>query len=161
EFAESYPGLQVTLATRGEVLPAFPGKPRAHVLGTLARLGVTVRTQTPIRGVTARAVLAADGLEIPFDVCVWCGGFRPVDVAARSGLAVNERGQVLTDPSLRSVSHPEIFALGDASAPAYRPRVPIQMGAFTATVTAAHAADCVHAVLRGRQPRRLSFVYYG
>src|SRR5205823_8519719 len=44
EFAESYPAFQVTLATRGEVLPAFPGKPRAHVLGTLARLGVTVRT---------------------------------------------------------------------------------------------------------------------
>jgi NADH dehydrogenase len=161
EFAESYPGLQVTLVTRGEVLPQFPGKPRAHVLETLSRLGVTVRGQTPVSGVAGRAMLAADGVKIPFDVCVWCGGFRAVDVAARSGLAVNALGQVLTDPGLRSVSHPEIFALGDAAAPAYRPRFPIQMGAFTATVTGAHAADCVHDVLGGRQPRRLSFVYYG
>src|SRR4051794_17738547 len=161
EIAESYPGLQVTLVTRGEVLPAFPGRPRAHVLGTLTRLGVTVRGRTPISSVTARAVLAADGSATPFDVCVWCGGFRAVDVAARSGLAVNERGQVLTDPRLRSVSHPEVFALGDGAAPAYRSRVPMQMGAFTATVTAAHAADGIHELLRGRQPRRLNFAYYG
>jgi len=59
------------------------------------------------------------------------------------------------------LSHPAVFALGDAAAPAYRSRVPMQMGAFTATVTGAHAADCVYDVLRGRQPRRLSFAYYG
>ena len=161
ELAESYPDLRVTLVTRGEALPAFPGKPRAHVLGTLTRLAVTVRSQTPISSVTARAVVTADGAAIPFDVCVWCGGFRAVDVAARSGLAVNALGQVLTDPGLRSVSHPAVFALGDGAAPAYRSRVPMQMGAFTATVTGAHAADGVYDVLRGHQPRRLSFAYYG
>src|SRR4051794_29940421 len=68
EFAESYPGVQVTLATRGEVLPTFPGAPRAHALGALARLRVAVRGQTAIRGVGARAVLAVDGSDIPFDV---------------------------------------------------------------------------------------------
>jgi NADH dehydrogenase len=68
---------------------------------------------------------------------------------------------VLVDPSMRSVSHPDVFALGDAAHPSYQSKPPMQMGAFTATVTGAHVADNVQRLLQDRQLRPLSFAYYG
>lgn len=161
EFAESYPNLQITLATRGKIMPAFPGKPRDHVVYRLAQLGVDVKSDTRIASVSANAVVREDGSEIPFDACVWCGGFKAPLLAAQAGLAVNKRGQVLIDPYMRSISHPDVFALGDAASPAYTSPIEVRMSGFTASITGAHAADCVANVLSGRTPKPLSFAYVG
>lgn len=77
------------------------------------------------------------------------------------GLAVNERGQVLVDPFLRSISHPEIYAVGDAACPVQEPGAPVRMCAFTAQVMGAHAADNLSAAVRGKAQKPLSFAYYG
>jgi len=75
---------------------------------------------------------------------------------------VNERNQIIVDPFLRSISHPEIYAIGDAAHPRENPGVPVvRMSAVTATIMGAHGADCLSAVLRGKMPRRLSFAYLG
>ena len=92
---------------------------------------------------------------------MWCGGFKAPPLAAKAGLAVNARGQVLIDPYMRSISHPDVFALGDAATPAYASPIEVRMSAFTASITAAHAADCVASVLSGRTPKPLSFAYVG
>ena len=60
-------------------------------------------------------------------------------VHARS---VNERGQIVIDPYMRSISHPDIYALGDAAYPLEAPGVAVRMAAFTAAVMGAHGADC-------------------
>jgi NADH dehydrogenase FAD-containing subunit len=115
EFAESFPQLEMTLATRAEILPLFPGKPRDYVIERLQRLGVQIRTHTAVAEVTPDAVITQSGDAIPFDVLLWAGGFRALDLARQSGLSVNERGQILVDPYQRSVSHPEVLVVGDAS----------------------------------------------
>jgi NADH dehydrogenase FAD-containing subunit len=46
EFAESYPHLGVTLATRGDLLPLFPGKPREYVVERLEHMAVRIRIDT-------------------------------------------------------------------------------------------------------------------
>ena len=50
--------------------------------------------------------------------CVFMDGWihRSPD-CAESGLSVNERGQILIDPYMRAISHPEIYAIGDAASP--------------------------------------------
>ena len=83
-------------------------------------------------------------------------------LAREAGLAVNERNQIVVDPFLRSISHPEIYAIGDAAHPRENPGVPVvRMSAVTATIMGAHGADCLSAVLRGETPRPLSFAYLG
>ncbi len=69
--------------------------------------------------------------------------------------------EVIVDPFLRSISHPEIYAIGDAAHPREDPGVPVRMSAFTATILGAHGADSLSAVLRGKTPRPLSFAYLG
>jgi len=106
EFAESYPGLRVTLTTHGDVVPLFPGKPREHVMKRLSELEVEVRPHTKVTRVVA-ATLSAEGVgDLPVDASLWCGGFSAPPLARQSGLTVNDRGQVLVDATTRSISHP-------------------------------------------------------
>ena len=74
---------------------------------------------------------------------------------------MNQRAQVLIDPFMRSISHPEVFALGDAAHPAYAAPIEVRMGAYTASVMGAHTADSLARILSGKAPRPLSFTYAG
>jgi len=94
-------------------------------------------------------------------VCIWTGGFVAPLLAREAGLDVNERNQVIVDPFLRSISHPEIYAIGDAASPREDPGVRVRMSAFTAAILGAHGADCLVSVLRGKTPKPLSFAYVG
>lgn len=53
--------------------------------------------------------------EARYDQVVLASGAVPLPWLAGSGLATDERGFVLVDETLRSVSHPEIFAVGDCA----------------------------------------------
>ncbi|MNC93710.1 Pyridine nucleotide-disulfide oxidoreductase [compost metagenome] len=50
-----------------------------------------------------------------FDLVVWAAGAQALPWLRASGLATDERGFVLVDEQLRSVSHPEVFAAGDCA----------------------------------------------
>ena len=82
-------------------------------------------------------------------------------LSREAGLAVNELNQIVVDPFLRSISHPEIYAIGDAAHTREDPGVPVRMSAVTATIMGAHGADCLSAILLGKVPRPLSFAYLG
>jgi NADH dehydrogenase FAD-containing subunit len=161
ELARSYPGLDVRLVTQG-ALALFLGTGVArYIRRSLERLGVGIADHITVAEVQADRVLTSEGEAIPCDLCIWTGGFVAAALAREAGLRVNERGQVLVDPFMRSLSHPAIYAVGDAAYPAEEPGVAVRMSAFTATILGAHGADCLSAILRGRSPRPLSFAYLG
>jgi NADH dehydrogenase FAD-containing subunit len=59
-------------------------------------------------------VLAA-GTRESFDLVIWTAGAAPLPWLRNSGLATDAQGFVLVDDKLRSVSHPEVFAVGDCA----------------------------------------------
>ncbi len=161
QVASTYPHIKVRLVTR-EPLALFLGKGVASSMRrSLQRLGVEIIDQTSVTAVRAQSVVTDQGSELACDLCIWTGGFVAPPLAREAGLAVNERNQVIVDPFLRSISHPEIYAIGDAAHPREDPGVPVRMSAFTATILGAHGADSLSAVLRGKTPRPLSFAYLG
>lgn len=161
EFASTYPSLRVHLITRGE-LGLFLGKDvAAYIRKSLGRWGVVVQDHTTIVEVTDGQAIINNGSAVPFDVCLWTGGFTVPALARESGLAVNERGQILVDPFLRSTSHPDIYAVGDAASPVEEPGVPLRMAAYTATLMGTHGADNLAALIRGKTQKPLSFAYAG
>ncbi len=162
EVATAYPHIKVHLVTKGP-FSLFLGKTVASsIRRSLTRVGVEIIDQTTVAAVRAHSVVIDQGREIPCDLCVWTGGFVASSLAREAGLAVNERNQIVVDPFLRSISHPEIYAIGDAAHPREDPGVPVvRMSAVTATIMGAHGADCLSAVLRGKTPRPLSFAYLG
>ncbi len=161
EVASAYPHIKVRLVTR-EPLALFLGKGVASsIRRRLVRLGVEIIDQTSVTAVRAQSVVLDQGSEFACDLCIWTGGFVAPPLAREAGLAVNEHNQMIVDPFLRSISHPEIYAIGDAATPAEDPGVRVRMSAVTATIMGAHGADCLSVVLHGKKPKPLSFAYLG
>jgi len=161
EVATTYPHIKVHLVTQGP-FSLFLGKTVASsIRRSLTRVGVEIIDQTAVAAVRAHSVVIDQAGVIPCDLGGWAGGFVASSLAREAGLAVNERNQIIVDPFLRSISHPEIYAIGDAAHPREDPGVPVRMSAVTATIMGAHGADCLSAVLRGKTPRPLSFAYLG
>lgn len=161
EFAGAYPNLRVQLVTRS----AFGRFTNASISGymerSLERLGVSIHAHTTIREVRAAEAETETGEIIPFDLCLWAGGFSVPKLAREAGLAVNERGQVLIDPFMRSISNSDIYAVGDAASPVETPGYPVRMAALIATLMGAQGADNVSAVILGESQRPFSFAYLG
>ena len=162
EFAAAYPHLQVQLVTQGSFGKAFGAHISAYMRKSLVRLGVAIQDQTIITRLGATEAITATGARLPFDICLWTGGFTVPRLAREAGLAVNERGQILIDPLMRSVSHAEVYAAGDAACPVEPPGVTaVRMAALTATLMGAHVADNLSAAIQHRTARPLSIAYIG
>jgi NADH dehydrogenase FAD-containing subunit len=161
EVANAYPDIKVRLVTQGS-FGQFLGKAVANYMHrSLTRLGVEITDQTTITAVREHSVVIDQGSEIPYDLCLWMGGFVAPPLAREAGLDVNESNQIVVDPFLRSISHPEIYAIGDAAHPREVPGAPVRMSAVTATIMGAHGADSLSAVLHGKAPKPFSFAYLG
>ncbi|MFF3559331.1 NAD(P)/FAD-dependent oxidoreductase [Streptomyces sp. NPDC002574] len=159
EIAERHPGLNVVLLGRGEPGAAMGPKARAYLRRALDRLGVSVRGGAELAKVLPGAVGLTGGESIAADVVVWAGGTRVSPLAAAAGLTVDERGRIVTDTALRSVSHPDVYAVGDAAA--VRQGYGVLHGTCQSGMpTGVHAAVSIARSLRGKQPRPFRFGHY-
>ncbi len=161
EFAESYPYLRVTLVTEGKLAHKFISKIQLYIRKALVKLGVTIREQLMVRRVEQNRLITQDGEAISFDVCLWAGGFVASPLARQAGLKVNEQGQLLIDPAMRSLSDSHIYAAGDSAEPMALSGIPVRMAAYTAAITGAHAADCLANAIHGKPQKGLNFAYLG
>jgi NADH dehydrogenase FAD-containing subunit len=160
QVASIYPEIKVSLITRGTFAHAWDEKVANIFQQRLAKLGVEIIDQSEVTEVRPHSVVLDRGRELACSLCIWTTGFVAPPLAREAGLSVNERGQILVDPFLRSVSHPQVYAIGDAAMPVRNPGVPhVRMSAYTASIMAAHAADCLSDVLKGATPKPLSFAY--
>ncbi|MCT4353245.1 FAD-dependent oxidoreductase [Streptomyces sp. Je 1-79] len=151
EIAEAHPGLKVAVAARGGVGDWLSDKARRHLRGAFDRLGITVHEQADITRVEAdRVVVGASG-GIPAQVTVWTAGFAVHPIAAASGLEVSDTGRIVVDGTMRSVSHPDVYAVGDAALAEGPGGRPLRMSCATATPMAWLAADALAARLTGRK----------
>lgn len=159
EVAEAFPHLTTTLVTDGALGADLSGRGATHVRRVCARLGVRLLEHASVTAVRPDGLTLADGTDEPADVVIWTAGFGVGDLAARSGLAVDARGRIVVDATLRSSSHPDVVAVGDAAAAVARSGDVVRMACATAMPAAQHAARTVAAVLAGREPRPWRFRY--
>jgi selenide,water dikinase len=117
--------VQATIVEHAATLLADrrPGVQRA-AMAACARLGVAVLTRSAVQEMTAYDVGLTDGRRVPADLALWVAGSRAAPLLAASGLACDARGYVQVDAALRSVSHPQVFAAGDAATPIRWPATP-------------------------------------
>ena len=149
EIAEAHEGLDVTMAVRGDLGDWLSPAGQRHLRGTCDRLGITVREHTAVERVGATEVLTGDGGTIRADVTIWTGGFAVHPIAAATALQVSERGRIVVDGTMRSVSHPDVYAVGDA-AQAHGPLGnPLRMSCASGIPMAWQAADSIAARLTG------------
>lgn len=159
EIAERHPGLDVVLLGRQEPGAAMNAKARAYLQAALGRLGVQVRSGVEVAKVLPGSVELVGGESVVADAVAWTSGTRVSPLAAAAGLAVDEHGRIVTDTALRSVSHPEVYAVGDAAS--IRQGYGVMHGTCQGGMpTGVHAALSIFRALNGKQPKPFRFGYY-
>ncbi|MEV2252406.1 FAD-dependent oxidoreductase [Streptomyces sp. NPDC050147] len=160
EIAEARPDLDVALAARAGLGDWLSPKGRAHVRKVFAELGITAHEQAAVTGVQADHVTTADGGAIPAAVTVWTTGFAVHPIAAATALEVTDTGQIVVDRTMRSVSHPDVYAVGDAAMAMGPGDKPLRMSCATGTPMAWQAADAIAARLTGGKIPKTPMRYF-
>ncbi|MFG2981247.1 NAD(P)/FAD-dependent oxidoreductase [Streptomyces sp. NPDC048258] len=161
EIAESRPGLSVTLVARGELGDRLSAGARSHLRQACDRLGITVLEHTEVEAVEAARVLCADGAALASDATVWTAGFAAGPIAAAGGLEVTENGRIVVDRTMRSLSHPNVYAVGDSAYAIGDNGRPLPMSCASAGFTGMQATNAIVGRLTGRKIANTKLEYPG
>ncbi|MZD52620.1 FAD-dependent oxidoreductase [Streptomyces sp. SID5606] len=149
EIAEARPDLDVSLAARGGLGDWLSPKGGRHLRKVFDALGITAYENAAVTAVAPDHVVTADGTTVPAAVTVWTTGFAVHPVARATALDVTDTGRIVVDATMRSVSHPNVYAVGDAALVAGPGDKPLRMSCASGVPTAWQAADSIAARLTG------------
>lgn len=133
---------RVVLVEAGpRILPAFSDDLSAYALRELDKLGVEVRTGTPVTDCTDFGVMIGDEF-LPSRTLVWAAGVQASPAAGWLGIESDRAGRALVGRDLTAPGHPEIFVIGDTASVKQEDGSPVpgiapaakQQGAFVARV---------------------------
>lgn len=110
--------ISVTILTSlDRLLPDETSANRDALGRVLDERGIRVVPNATVRSVDPDAVVLESGDRVPYTHCLWATGascHSDLSSALRKrGVALSEKGWIRVDESLRSVSHPFVFAAGD------------------------------------------------
>ncbi|HEX5632655.1 MAG TPA: FAD-dependent oxidoreductase [Gemmatimonadales bacterium] len=115
----------VAVVDAGPRLMLDRGEETARVaMEELRRRHIGVALGARVLEVVPEGLRLDSGAMVRAQLVVWAAGGTPPSLFRDSGLATDEAGWLLVDETLRSVSHPDIFAAGDAAAVQGAPWVP-------------------------------------
>ncbi|MFH9010894.1 NAD(P)/FAD-dependent oxidoreductase [Streptomyces sp. NPDC017943] len=160
EIAEARPDLDVSLAARGGLGDWLSDKGSRHLRRVFDGLGITVHENVEVTAVEADRILTSDGTAVPAEVTVWTAGFAVHPIARASALEVDGTGRIVVDATMRSVSHPDVYAVGDAALVAGPGGKPLRMSCASGVPTSWQAADAIAARLTGRKLPEISIRYF-
>jgi NADH dehydrogenase FAD-containing subunit len=155
ELAETYPDRAVRLVSRGALGESLSEHGREYLYRALDRLGIQVWEHANVAKVDADGLLLESGERVDVDAVAWTAGFTVPELASEAGLAVDDRGRMVVDGTLRSQSHSEIYGVGDAAAAHTQDGQLLRMGCGPGGLAAACAFHAINARLTGRTPKPL------
>lgn len=98
--------------------PMFAGALARRMRAALARAGVSLREPQAVARLEPGGVVvtrAPQATRERYDAVIWTAGAAPLPWLRATGLDTDDAGFVLVDDTLRSLSHPEVFAVGDCA----------------------------------------------
>jgi selenide,water dikinase len=104
------------------ILPAHHDRVRAIFMRILAERGVSLHLGRAVLRVEQGVVRRQGGGDIEADTIVWATGASAPPWPKAAGLAVDDRGFIVVNERLQSISHPRVLASGDIASVAGAPR---------------------------------------
>ena len=116
EFRRHDPrSLRVLLVEAGpRILPTFPEKLSRKAQARLERVGVEVRTNSPVELVDADGVVIK-GERVPSRCVFWTAGVKGAPLLGTLGVAADRAGRLQVGADCSIPGHPDIFVIGDAA----------------------------------------------
>jgi len=97
------------------VLPPFPPVLSARAQRDLERMGVEVRVNSTVSGVTGQGLYVGEEF-IPVRNVFWAAGVKASPLGKSLRVPLDRAGRVLVGPDLTIPGHPEVFVVGDMAA---------------------------------------------
>lgn len=160
-------GTRVQLLEAGpRILPTFSERSAARASRDLQRLGVQVRVNSRVTGISPAGVDIGNE-RIAAATVLWAAGVRASPIGATLGVTCDAAGRVAVEPDLTIAGHREVFVLGDLARVADpgtgRPlpgvaTVAMQQGTYAARMILADAAGRPRAPFRYRDKGQLATI---
>ncbi len=132
------------------ILPTHNPGVRQRLERVLRARGVHLHLGQPVTAVREGVVVCGDGAAVRLDEILWVTQAGAPSWPRAAGLAVDDEGFIEVDDTLRSTSHPDVFAAGDVAAVVGNPRE--KAGVFAVRQGPPLARNLRRALL-GRRPR--------
>lgn len=110
------------ISTTPDIVPEFPEGARRRLRRQMARHNLGVHLSSTVVEVGPGHVRLDNGIEFVGDATFWVAGAAPHDWIRMSGFATDERGFLLTNDYLQSVTFREVFGVGDCATQEGQPR---------------------------------------
>ncbi|MFD4125825.1 NAD(P)/FAD-dependent oxidoreductase [Streptomyces globisporus] len=159
ELAETRPDLDVSLIARGGLGDWLSSKGARHLRKVFTGLRITAHEHTTVTAVHADRVTTTEG-DIPAAVTIWTTGFAVHPIARATTLETGDTGQITVDATMRSLSHPDVYAIGDAALVTGPGDKPLRMSCASGIPTAWQAADAIAARLTDDKLPTISARYF-
>ncbi|BDG09175.1 NAD(P)/FAD-dependent oxidoreductase [Anaeromyxobacter paludicola] len=157
DFRRIDPGAARVVLVEGapRVLPPFPEPLSEKARRQLEKIGVEVRTGTPVSRIDASGVTLGEE-HLAARTVLWGAGVAASPVARSLGVALDRAGRVRVMPDLTVPGYPELYVAGDLAAISRPDGRPVPGVAPAAIQMGRHVARNVLAGLEGkpRQPFR-------
>jgi NADH dehydrogenase len=138
------------------ILPEIDAKLAATAARVLQRRGVDIQVSTAVRSIEAgRVRLENDTIDA--GTIVLAAGIVPSVVASAIPVVRDQRGRIAVDATMRSRSHPQVWALGDCAAIPGPDGRPYPALAQHTVREARHLARNIKAAIDGRVPSPFMF----
>jgi NADH dehydrogenase len=159
EIKEAYPHLHVSLWNAGPAFQGYASGAVREIKRVLETLGIALHENRRAVRVREDAVQAADESWHGSAFTLNCLGLEVSPLAREAGIRTNAKGQIQVDPFLRSLSHPNILALGDAAELDSRSALAQRMACAAACPMGTYAAETLKRLQSGRKllPFRFGF----
>ena len=113
-FNKRFGGCHITLVdSSADILMERGARTTALGRKTFKEKNIDAIVNVSAKSASAHALELSDGRTLPFDLLVWATGGAPATLAARTGLAVNDKGFIKVRRTLQTESSPDVFAAGD------------------------------------------------
>jgi NADH:ubiquinone reductase (H+-translocating) len=96
------------------ILPVFPPSLSDYAEKSLTKMGVEVRTGTPVTACDARGISIGDE-QVASRTVIWAAGVQASKAAEWVGAEQDRAGRAVVEPDLTVKDHPEIFIVGDTA----------------------------------------------
>jgi NADH:ubiquinone reductase (H+-translocating) len=141
------------------VLSSFPESLSIKAAQQLQRLGVEVRTASPVSNIDAQGVFLPDE-KLMARTVLWAAGVAASPLGVALGVPLDKAGRVLVSADLSVPGHPEIFVAGDLAAITQNGK-PVPGVAPAAKQMGAHVARAIRARSKGEPSPAFLYRDYG
>ena len=133
------------------LLPALSEKLSAYAENTLRKMGVEVRTSSPVTNCHQHGIEVA-GHFMPVGTIIWAAGVVATPVAAWTGAAHDRAGRILVNADLSLPDAPDVFVVGDAASVTASPGKLVPGLAAAAKQMGRYVGNMIAARVRGEPP---------